>query len=164
MKKLLVLMLVLGMSSLASSAIVLDGPAAPIVEGDTVSIGINNTDGGDYLAYLNVSLVSAVGHVMSNPQLTALAGDISKVGAPYVYADGDEIEVTLAQSEGTSTPGVQFTWDLKCMKRFVFVTVQLWDAADFSAPVDVLQIEQIPEPMTVALLGLGGLFLLRRRK
>jgi hypothetical protein len=30
--------------------------------------------------------------------------------------------------------------------------------------VDMVVIHQIPEPMTVALLGLGGLFLLRRRK
>ena len=163
MKKLLVYMLVLGIASSANAAIELDGPTVMPL-GDTVSIGINNTDGGDYLAYMNVSRLSEGGFSMSNPQLTALAGDISKIGAPYEYADGKEIEVTLAQSEGASTPGVQFTWDLTCLSVTADVWVELWDAADLSAPVDTLTIYQIPEPMTLALLSLGGLLALRRRK
>jgi hypothetical protein len=163
MKKLLILALVFGMTSLASAAISLDGPTS-INEGDTVSIGINNLDGGDYLAYMNISLISQGGFSLGTPALTGLAGDISGVGVPYEYAGGHEIEVTLAQSTGTSAPGVQFTWDLTCLKAGVAVTIELWDAADFSAPVDVLTIAQVPEPMTIALLGLGGLFMLRRRK
>jgi hypothetical protein len=163
MKKLLVLMLVLGMTSLASAAISLDGPTS-ITVGDTVKIGIDNLDGGDYLAYVNVSLISEAGFSMSAPALTSLAGNQSSVGAPYVYGDGSEIEITLADTVGVTTPGVQFTWDLTCLAQDVTVTVLLWDAADLSAPVDVLTIAQVPEPMTIALLGFGGLFLLRHRK
>ena len=165
MKKLLVLMLVLGMTSLAGAGITIVGPAT-INETETGVIGIDNSDGLDYVSYMSVSLVTAVGFSMSNPQLTANAGDGSSVGAPYFYDDVIEVEVILAQYEGSSTPGTQFTWDLECLKEGVFVTVDLWDyttpGGEFLA--DTLVIEQIPEPMTIALLGLGGLFLLRRRK
>jgi hypothetical protein len=47
------------------------------------------------------------------------------------------------------------------------VTIYLYDAPDGVAAgvmYDYVVIHQIPEPMTVALLGLGGLFLLRRRR
>jgi len=38
-------------------------------------------------------------------------------------------------------------------------------ANDLQTVLDTLTISQVvPEPMTIALLGLGGLFLLRRRK
>ena len=35
---------------------------------------------------------------------------------------------------------------------------------DLTTVLDTITITQIPEPMTIALLGLGSLFLLRRRK
>lgn len=159
MKKLLILMLILGMASAANAAIELDGPAIMNV-GDTVSIGIYNTDGVDYLAYMSVFYISEGGFAMSNPQLTALAGDLSSFSAPYEYSDIKEIEVTL---KGTSIPGIQFTWDLQYLDGCVTVWVELWDNSDLSAPVDSLEINT-PEPMTLALLGLGGLFVLRRRK
>ena len=164
MKKLLVLMLVLGMTSLAGAAITLVGPTT-LAEGDTVSIGIHNGDGLDYLSYMTISLRSAGGFSMSMPQLTSLAGDASGVGAPYDLGDTREIEVTLAQYEGSSDIGVQFTWDLTCLLDGVTVTVDLWDDnIGYVTPADTLTITQIPEPMTIALLGLGGLFMLRRRK
>ena len=164
MKKLLVLILILGMSSLANAAITLDGPTLPINEGDTVLLGINNGDGRDYLAYLSIYYISEGGFSMGAMALAPTAGDMSSIGVPYDYSDIWEVEVTLAQSEGTTTPGIQFTAALTCMKMDVDVYVELWDAANLTQPVDSLTITQVPEPMTIVLLGLGGLALLRRRK
>ena len=163
MKKLLVLMLVLGMTSLASAAISLDGPTT-LNEGDTVTIGLDNLDGKDYVAYINVSPLADASFAMSNPQLTLLAGNQSGFLVPYEWAGGTETEITLADTVGDTTPGIQFTWDLTCLLQNFDVRIELWDAADFSSPADVLTITQVPEPMTIALLGLGGLFMLRRRK
>ena len=163
MKKLLVLMLVLGLASVANAAISLVGPTT-INEGDTVSIGIDNSDGLDYGMYLSVSNISEGGFSMGTLALTSLAGDTASIGASYTYDDTWEVEMFLANSVGNTTPGIQITADLTCLLEGIFVTVDLWDGADLSAPVDTLVIEQVPEPMTVALLGLGGLFLLRRRK
>ena len=67
MKKLLILILVLGMASAANAAITLVGPTT-IYEGDTVSIGIYNDDGYDYLAYLDFGYVSEGGFALSNPR------------------------------------------------------------------------------------------------
>jgi hypothetical protein len=43
------------------------------------------------------------------------------------------------------------------------VTIYLWDLLDVETPQDTIIVHQVPEPMTITLLGLGGL-LLRRRK
>jgi hypothetical protein len=166
MKKLLILLLVLGISSAANAAIVIsaDGDTSRdeffLSEGETVVIGIYNTDGEDYVCYPDIGYISEGGFQMSNPQLTALAGDLSQITGPYEYTDMWEVEVTL---KGTSTPGIQFTWDLTLLRIDIIVIVELWDGSDLSAPVDVLTVQE-PEPMTLALFGLGGLFLLRRRK
>ena len=164
MKKLLIIMLVLGITSAVNAAILLDGPTT-INKGDTVAIGINNTDGGDYLAYLSFGYVSEGGFVLSNPRY--LYPDPPIIIPPFPpepIGDYYEFEVTLAQPQGPSTPGIQFQVDLTCLKAGVDVFVDMWDAADLSAPADSMIIHQVPEPITLALLGLGGLFLLRRRK
>jgi hypothetical protein len=161
MKKLLVLMLVLGMTSMASAAISLVAPTE-INEGETGVIGILNDDGLDYGMYLDIGYISEGGFSMVSVDLTSLAGDMSSIGAPYVYADMWEYEIFLAQSVGTTTPGIQVEATVECLALDVTLVVELYDA--MGTLVDSAQIAQVPEPMTVALLGLGGLFLLRRRK
>jgi len=37
-------------------------------------------------------------------------------------------------------------------------------AADWTTILDIGTVMEVPEPMTIALFGLGGLFLLHRRK
>lgn len=128
-------------ASLASGAISLEGPTT-VNAGQTMYIGINNMDGGDYLVYIKVSKLSEGGFSMIDPQLTSLAGDLSEAGAAYDDTDGREIEVTLAQSSGSSTPGVQFIWNLTCLNNNVPIIVQLWDAANLNSPVDELIINR----------------------
>lgn len=168
MKKLLTLMLVLGMGSAANAALFLsvDGDTSQdeidLFEYDTAVIGIYNTDGGIYPAYMEISRISEGGFAMSNPQLTALAGDISEFTGPFDVDDCKWIEVLLCQRTGMSTPGIQFTWDLTCLKANVDVFVELYDST--YSLFDSLTIHQVPEPMTLAFLALGGLLALRRRR
>jgi len=168
MKKLLVLMLVLGMVSAANATLSIAGPPE-INEGDTVSIGINNTSIVYYdLVYLSFGYVSEGGFELSNPRLIYWPPPPGGLPSPSDPID-DVIWYGLSLHPPAPTPGVQpgiwFTMDLTCMSAGVDVFVELWDdALGYETPVDTLVIHQVPEPMTLALLGLSGLFVLRRRK
>ena len=170
MRKLLVLMLVLGLASVANAALVLSVGGATDKEeitldpSDSVVIDIYNTDGGDAIAYLDVGWMSEGLYSLSDPHLTANAGDISGFTGPYEVPSYDihEVEVILAQSEGTSTIGSQFEITLHCEGEGD-VFIWLFVDPDYVNPADSLVIHQTPEPMTIALLGLGGLFLRRRK-
>ena len=70
---------------------------------------------------------------------TVRAADLSP---PSAIQSGDQYDVTI-QGYVTGTFGL--------------------DSDDYGTN-DILEVTVLPEPMTVALLGLGGLFLLRRRK
>ena len=163
MKKLLVLTLVLGLASGASAALTLVGaPAEPIDIGESISILVNNSEDGAYSGWLEIA-GQAVADYDGDPVFTAAGdpGDTSKMtpadGYPGWYeftvasfppnptiAAGDHIEVNvMGVSEGTAALNLY--------------------ATDGVTLLDTAQITVIPEPMTIALLGLGALFLRRRR-
>ena len=171
MKKLLILMLVLGLASTANAAIVLSLDGSTDIDeisidvSDTVVVDIYNTDGKGYLAYLDFYYTSDGSYALSNATLTANAGDLSGFVGPYDGGyDNDEYEVTLNNAVGDSTPGSQFEVDLHCEKENLDVLIELWKCVGTTYTLeDTATIHQLPEPMTIALLGLGGLFLRRRR-
>ena len=169
MKKLLILMLVLGLASAANAAIVLsldgntDIDSIEISPSDTITIDIYNTDGGDYTTYLDFYYTSDGSYSLSNAKLTDLAGDASTFSGPYDGGyDNDEYEVVLAQGIGSSTPGSQFEVDLHCETADT-VYIELWKCVVTTYTLEDTATIVQPEPMTIALLGLGGLFLRRRR-
>lgn len=173
MRKLLALTLVLGMATVANAALVLsvdeDTTQNEIIinEGDTVSIGINNTDAGWYDAFLGFGYVSEGGFVVSSliylwppdstyppwPQEPIIYDDVIWYYINFILFD------PLPEP---CPPGMWITIDLTCMSAGVDVFVVLCD--DALVTLDTLIIHQVPEPGTIALLGLGGLFLLRRRR
>ena len=172
MKKLLALTLVLGMASAANAALVLsvdeDTTQNEIIinEGDTVAIGINNTDAELYEAYLGFGYVSEGGFGLSGPTyIWPPVGIPPMPPDPIVYDDVIWYFVNFFPPEPFPDlqPGIWVTFDLTCMSAGVDVFVELYDDA-WATMLDTLIIHQVPEPMTIALLGLGGLFLLRRRK
>ena len=102
------------------------------------------------------------------PIITANAGADPRVyRAEYAgFGFGYEFDALTFNPEGPQpVGGKQFDFIYHCCGPDTeWVTIELWDASDMSGPQDSILIHQIPEPATIALLGLGGLALLRRRK
>jgi hypothetical protein len=182
MKKLLVLMMVLGIAGAANAALLLsvDGVVDPpessieIMESDFVTIDIwgdGVTPGGDFFlgigiegpATLDVANAQILytgnqkGIMDGNPDYAAYVG--GGVNIPFyqiTLLDLVPPEQTAIPLEGTLIDGIR----LHC-EGLGEVTVILTDIE--GAILDTQVIHQIPEPFTVALLGLGGLFLRRRK-
>ena len=177
-------MMVLGMASMASAAIqisvngALDVEEITIVMSDTITIDVYNpgTPGTppyngqiDFDYYLDFYYPSEGGYALSNMRTGPAAGDSgdfpSGLKDDSTYVDYQELTIGQNWAIGSSEIiGVMFLLDLHCELDGVDVRIDLWDARDLSAPVDTLTIHQIiPEPITIGLLGLGGLFLRRRK-
>lgn len=169
MRKFLVVALVLGIASAANAvAIYVDGSdpgeSIEIGEGLTPVISVVGEDASSWLGYIIIEEggTGALGNAVS---LDA-AGDMGAV-SPYTEAGwGSGYELTIAMSPG-GTPavaaGLQFTLDYVGGVLGETARISLFVDPEFVTPADSVPITVVPEPMTVILLGLGGL-LLRRRK
>ena len=178
MKKLLVLMLVLGLAS-SASALVVDlraddvdtlavtlTPLSPTVE---VSMYSDTGVAGNYFRVLTVDTAGTAGGIGTFTALTptANAGPDASVTTPYFYSWAYLIEAKDADP-GTDPPlvaGEHFSFDYTATlfdgsQQIIDLRVrdQAWTL------IESMVITQIPEPTTIALLGLGSLFLRRRRK
>ena len=166
MKKLLVLMLVLGMASLAS---------AVLVSSDTVTVGnIVWSVAGEQLIGTNASGVGdndtyaiwidgdtspwADIVVDAAPSLNDAAGDLGKINS-WSFSGGTGYDVYGGDLDGMVMPneaaGVWYQFDLSGEG-----TIGIGQYPSFDA---LGTITVVPEPMTMVLLGLGGLFLRRRK-
>jgi len=187
MKKVLALVLVLGMASISSAALnlSLNGQVAPaevtLFPSDTLILGIDTdtayaADTGASF-YIVVDAMTAsfdeskfVGTHAANTSMAYTVASLSDAGvvlplpAPEVQ-DGMFGNLT---GFGVSIPVGKFIDNLifHCEGEGDSI-IQLWLADDGYAPVEVvgsILVHQVPEPMTMSLLALGGLSLLRRRR
>ena len=181
MKKLLVLLMVLAFVSVSSAAVFLS------IDGTTAAdSAIDILDGGttvtlyvvcdstplDYRRYLDMATVAGGGHAsMTVPVInhgtigTGDAGDDAKVTS-YGNANLYDYELTAADLESpySSATGVHFSTVLtEAGAVDDTFTVDLLDGNSPYGVLDTITFTIVPEPMTVALLGLGGLFLRRRK-
>lgn len=170
MKKLLVLALVLSLSSMASATMVLTvngqtaGREITLEPSDIITLGMSSDIGGTPafgLYYIDVLKAEKPFYTLSNVHMMAAAGDKGAVIGPYTFDVYDEYEITVASTTGQNAPGSQVEGTFHC-DGIGNVNIVLWDAA--GNILDELTIIQVPEPATIAMLGLGGLALLRRRK
>jgi len=165
MRKMLVLILVLGLTSAANAMLItVDGQ-----EGDAFDVDITSTitvvseDASSWLGYIIVEEGGAGS--LENTVILNAAGDS---GAATAYAEagwGTGYELTAAMSP-TGVPvlaaGSQFSFDYIGTVGDT-ATISLFVDPEFTTPVASVNVTVVPEPMTVVLLGLGALFLRRRR-
>jgi hypothetical protein len=170
MKKLLVLLLVFGLASTANAAIIsLSVNASTASDGtEDIDITVSPTitlsvisDTDDHPWLMEVSGPSAASSCAA-PVPTANAGGM----AAFVdYTGGGlwDYELSTAGAPGSVLAGVQ--WNMQLTALGVIGDVFTVNLGPYGGtPVSSIEFTLTPEPMTIALLGLGSLFLLRRRK
>ena len=172
MKKLLIMFLVLGMASLAQAAVLelsIDGSKDGAGNTTEITIDICTTITID--VYCNTAAPAGDTFFLA---IVAGTGDGEWDGPSVIYAvmgnAGTLTEYTSDLWEGKTNvydpetpPGVG-KWcelDFHCTDKGD-VTIYLTDHTGYVAE-DAILVHQIPEPITIALLGLGGLFLRRRK-
>ena len=165
MKKFLVLMLVLGIASAANATLSLsfDGqpnPGEVTITISTVFIVDVHQDAANEYPHFWVGYTGP-----ATPTGDPLGQMVAPAPADYVLSDGGYGPGWVyAYKSGTAfgDPGEWWVLEMHCSGEGDFV-VDLYDPTGGTV-IDTLTVHQIvPEPMTIALLGLGGL-LLRRRK
>jgi len=170
MKKLLVLMMVLGLVTSAQAAISLslNGNPAPdevtLTVSDVVTIDVQSDTTLAYTAFLWLTTPTTGEWYDDTTVIYAAAGSIAEIGGPDF---GGYLDYWRLVGAGTSPnipqPGTHFEIDYHCLGVGDAEILLLGD--DEYTVLDSIIIHQmdVPEPITIGLLGLGGL-LLRRRK
>jgi hypothetical protein len=166
MKKLLVLVLVLALFSAANAAMTLN-----IVDNGTGTCGINSAGYAgfaDEMYYAVVSLAPATtGGVVTAlaPTASSVQNDAWGAGAMDLILPAGENGVWgyLGTANPLAPPQAGGVY-IDLIQSRVGDTVKLYHVADDWSGVTLLDTATlIPEPMTLVLLGLGGLFLRRRK-
>ena len=171
MKKLLVLALVLGMASLASASLTwtVSGTgvtSVDVAKGGTVTVEIYSDSAEAYpkgAAYLG-TYESPVYSSITGITATAAAGGnyvIADVGG--TYPNFWTVLAVDTQEPFTVATGIQFYVTFTAGTTLGSNSWMLDEESSAGGPTDYLTVNVVPEPMTIALLGLGGLFLRRRK-
>ena len=171
MKKLLAFALVLGLASMASAAVQYDlslnGSTAIdqviLLPSETVIVDVHATYGpADAPDDFWVGIRSEPGTgewLWGTEVLGPGAGstlDLSSYGDEWVYGAYPELP-----APGSWADGMVFAIEFHCTGEGN-VYIDLYDPTGYIV-IDTVLIKQLPEPASLALLGLGGLFLRRRK-
>ena len=172
MKKLLILMLVLGMASAANATLSLELVGSPLVDGavtwDVSGMQIIGTGSGVTAGKWEGSLGPPTGSA-----ILACACTDAGCGYGYTVASGFASCTIIANTfvgssqtigEKVQMAGAWFVIDISGMSLNDTSSLDAYNASNGWDPkIGTLTIKAVPEPMTIALLGLGGLFLRRRK-
>ncbi len=179
MKKLLVLALVVSLTGLASAGLMLSATEVDtgVFTVKLVQDAPNETGSGGEIQ-INVVGDALIGDVDYLPKATFDAGTGTFFGWDWSLVSGfenvDGVKLNAVPNLGAGTPGVGSIVDQIKSTEYdntiaFTLTVQAPTTVSISGQWDgemydgASAMELVPEPMTVALLGLGGLFLRRRK-
>ena len=189
MKKLLIFMLVLGLASVANATLVsgydyvtltIDAPAEAAVDTlFTVMVRVTDIPTDDYMISLQNGTIDITGGSYTEGTVTAgptFDGGSTLVftgfdiisSAPDPYADEGDIVFQFQVKGDTESNTLVFDL-IDQTSGYIEVALESGDLSGLPTDLYGLTIVTdsthiIPEPATIALLGLGSLFLLRRRK
>jgi hypothetical protein len=165
MRKMLVLFLVLGLASAANAMLI----TVDEQEGESFEVDIETTitvvseDTSSWLGYIIIEEGGAGS--LENVVILDAAGDL---GAAEAYSEagwGTGYQLSASMSPAGDPPiavGSQFSLDYVGDVGDT-ATISLFVDPEYTTPVASVNVTVVPEPMTILLLGLGGLFLRRRR-
>lgn len=184
MRKLLVLVLVFAMTSWANAAVV-SFSAADGLPGDTIGITVSSDE---QVAGVILALITDNGFGgTANPgawNTTFTVANAGYNGGASGFGTGDLIMADGSISLGFPATGLLYSYSYDIPSDAVvgsIITFTVGDLAEYGIASSIGYLVEgataqmsltgmefaatvIPEPMTIALLGLGGLFLLRRRR
>ncbi len=162
MKKLFVLTLVLVWAGGTQAALTLvNAPTEPIDIGETIVITVNNSEDGAYGGWLEIPNpeVLTFGDVELTPE--GGAGDaLAQVGPPAEDNGSMWVEFTVASAAKIAAGDHVL---VNVVGNSQGATKLNLYAEDGTRLLDSADITVIPEPATIALLGLGALLLCRRK-
>ena len=191
MKKLLILMLVIGMASFASAALtdvfsVVDTTgSSPYDVDDIVNLKIVLNSGWEIDSY-DVQLTHSTTATCDGDFWTVGNNTVSQIAGGW--AEADKVTTTTVDGSDMNMMGtwqgaadIMWNFGIKVTEGKVGENIALtlkasgsgfryretgetdWETAPSGATLDTEDLPTTPEPMTIALLGLGGLFLRRRK-
>jgi hypothetical protein len=165
MRKFLMLFLILGLASAANATII----TVDDMEGDSFEVDLQTTitvvseDASSWLGYIIIEEGGAGS--LENANVLDAAGDLGAASAYTEAGWGSGFELSASMSPigvPAIAAGPQFSFDYVGVVGDT-ATISVFADPDYTTPVASVNVTVVPEPMTILLLGLGGLFLRRRR-
>lgn len=168
MLSIMVSVLVLSVCVTANANLSLDiSGTVEVIQGSTLTITVSSDSSAQqgYSGY--VIIEEGWDGELSNGIKLSSAGNLGSI-VPYSEDDwGVGYEMVAGSNQDDLVAGSQFTvdWDTSGLSVGDTAFVSLWLDPDYDTPqaTATLTVVPVPEPMTIALFGLGGL-LLRHRK